>query len=206
MSTGGIVSGKVLNRTRTHVFFVDDDPRICDVASRTLTTAGFRVTCFLRANDCLGEFGAHSCDVLITDVAIPDMDGLELLKEVRKAAPWLPVVLVTGYGDIQTAVKATKAGAVAFLEKPLDKESLLSAVRSALQNVNPGDRLWGRQLTAAEMKVFRLIMGGKTNKEIAKLMSRSVRTIETHRTNIMHKLGAHNSVELGLRAKEMGLA
>jgi len=86
------------------------------------------------------------CDLLITDVKMPDIDGIELLTEVQHIVPWLPVLLVTGYGDVPMATAAFKAGAVDFIEKPLGKQVLLSAVESVLKRINPSDQLLGKAL------------------------------------------------------------
>jgi FixJ family two-component response regulator len=145
------------------------------------------------------------CDLLITDVKMPGMNGIELLTEVRSLAPWLPVLLVTGYGDVPMVTSAFKAGAVDFVEKPLDRQTLLSAVESVLKQINPSDPTLGKALTRTERRVLRLLLDGKTNKEIGVLFGRNIRTIEMHRDRIMRKLGVKNTVELVKRATVLGL-
>jgi FixJ family two-component response regulator len=127
---------------------------------------------------------------------MPDMDGIELLIKVKAILPSLPVLIVTGYGDVPMAVGALKAGAADFLEKPLDRQSLVSVVEGLLKRATLVPADLRRALTKTETSVLRLILTGKNNKEIAMLRHRSVRTIEDHRRRIMAKLGAHNLVDL----------
>ena len=192
-------------QNKQRIFFVDDEPKIRQVVCETLREFGFEVSCFARAADCLERLHSRTCDLLITDVKMPEMDGIELLTETQSFAPWLPVLLVTGYGDVPMAATAFKAGAVDFVEKPLDRQTLLSAVESILKRINPSDRLLGKALTRTEMKVLRLILDGKSNKEIAHLLRRAIRTIEWHRSHIMSKFGVNNVVDLVKRAAVVGL-
>jgi len=193
------------NSKKQYIFFVDDEPEICKVVRRSLDQTGFKVSCFTRATDCLGQLRSQRCDLLITDVKMPGMSGLELLSEARRLIPSLPVLVISAYGDIPMAVKALKAGALDFIEKPLDRQCLLSAVESALGQIAPADELLSHGLTNTEIRVLRLILDGKSNKEAAHFLHRSVRTIEAHRSRIMCKLGVNSAVGLGRRAVEIGL-
>lgn len=184
------------NITKQHVFFVDDEPKIRKMVGRTLEQVGLKVSCFARAAECLKQLHSQTCDLLITDVKMPEMDGIELLTKVKHIIPSLPVLVITGYGDIKMAVKALKIGASNFIEKPLDRQSFLSAVESALKRNAKIHRIAGNVLTKTEMIILRLILDGKSTKEIARLRHRSVRTIEDHRSHIMHKLGVDNLVDL----------
>jgi len=145
------------------------------------------------------------CDLLITDVKMPEMDGIELLIEAKRIIPSLSVLVITGYGDIPMAIRALKAGASDFIEKPLDRQSFLLVVESILKRTTLAEPVVGKLLTRTEMKVLRLILDGKSNKKIARLLHRSVRTIEDHRSHIFHKFGVDNLVDLVKRAAEMGL-
>jgi len=185
------------------IFFVDDEPKIQELVGGIIEKAGFRVSCFASAADCLEKLRTHRCDLLITDVKLPGMSGLELLAEVKRFFPCLSVVVITGYGDIPMAVRAMKAGAADFIEKPLEKQALLSAVKFALEPITATDPLLRRGLTRAEMRVLRLILDGKTNKETALVLHRSMNTIEVHRKHIMRKLGVNNIVDLVKRATSM---
>ena len=194
------------NNTKQHIYFVDDEPKVREVVSETLEEFGFEVSCFACAADCLEQLHSRVCDLLITDVKMPDTDGIELLTEVQRFAPWLPVLLVTGYGDVPMAATAFKAGAMDFIEKPLDRQALLSAVESVLKRIDPSsDPVLGKALTRTEMRVLRLILDGKSNKEIARLHRRAMRTIEVHRSRIMRKLGVNNTVDLVKRTAVLGL-
>lgn len=191
-------------KEQTHIFFVDDEPKVRKVVAKTLKRLNSNVSCFSCADDCLKQLKQKKCDLLITDVRMPGTDGIELLINAKKIAPWINVLVITGYGDIPMAVKALKAGATDFIEKPLDGQTFTSAIKTALKRTQP-DPLLGRALTRMEMKILRLILDGMSNREAASLLHRSIRTIEVHRNRIMHKLGADNLVELIKRAAKMGL-
>ena len=113
-------------------------------------------------------------------------------------------MIITGYGDVPTAVEAIKAGAADFIEKPLDKKSFVRKVKSLLPE-NGNHKHLGKSLTKSEERVLKLVLNGKNNQEIASLLSRSRRTIEVHRANMMHKLGVENLVDLVKQAAAMGL-
>jgi FixJ family two-component response regulator len=186
----------VASITEKHIFFVDDKPEIRKVVGRTLEQDGFKVSCFSCASDCLEQLRSRPCDLLITDVKMPGMDGIELLTKVKCIIPSLPVLVITGYGDIPMAVKALKAGASDFIEKPFKRKSFLSAVEFTLKGNTRQHPPVNKVLTKTEMGILRLILDGKTNKEIARLRNRSVRTAEDQRRSIMQKLGVDNSVDL----------
>ena len=192
-------------RAKKHVFFVDDEPKVRRAVRRTLVGIGLKVSCFACATDCLEQLHPGECDLLITDVKMPGIDGIELLKEAKRTAPWLQVLVITGYGDIPMAVRAMKAGASNFMEKPLDRQSFLSMVQSILERDISTRQLIEAGLTPTEMKVLRFILDGKSNKEIADLRHCHIRTIEFHRRNFYHKLGVDNLLDLIRRAAEMGL-
>ncbi len=193
------------NNAKQHIFFVDDEPKIREVVSETIEQLGVKVSCFASAADCLEQLVFQRCDLLITDVKMPEMDGMELLAKAKRRAPWLPILVITGYGDIPMAVTAIKAGAVDFIEKPLDKKSFLWKVKSILQQSTFDDSYRGKPLTESEMIVLKLVITGKSNKKIAYLLHRSVRTIEVHRSHLMRKLDVDNVIDLVKRVAMMGL-
>jgi two-component system response regulator FixJ len=192
-------------RRTPQVVFVDDEPRVCEAVRKTVERAGVGVRCFSNADDCLAYLAAAGCDLLITDVKMPGKDGIALLLEVRKHLPWLPVVVVTGYGDVRLAVRAMQAGAADFLEKPLDRDVFLDTIKALLEQNPAQATLVDLGLTRAEVKVLHLVLEGRNNREIATALHRSPRTIEVHRSNLMHKMGANNIVEMLRRAVDMGL-
>ncbi len=191
--------------SKTHIYVVDDDSCIRDTVSLNLKKARLGCTCFENADDCLRQLQVQSCDLLITDVRMPGKDGIELLAEVGRLVPWLPVLVMTSYGDISLAVKAVKAGAINFVEKPLQWDNFLALIKSILKQNSLNDTLRGKRLTKTEKVILCLILQGRSNKETAHLLYRSVRTVEVHRSNIMHKLGVDNVVDLVKRAAAMGL-
>ena len=182
-------------RERT-VFVVDDDATVLEALQITLERVGADPRCFSDGASCLKALRSTPCDLLITDVKMPGMNGLKLLREIECLVPSLPVVLMTGYGDLHVAVEALKAGAADFIEKPLEMNSLLSVLRLAVSRNSGSPRRPAKVLSAIELEVLRLLLAGKSTKEIAKLRHRSVRTIEDERARIMTKLGARNPVEL----------
>jgi len=136
---------------------------------------------------------------------MPEKDGIELLMDVQRKAPWIPVLMITGYGDIPTAVKAMKAGAVDFIEKPLVKKDFVQKITSILKDNVPAHSNLGDPLTPKEMQILQLVIDGKSNKEIATILHRSIATVEWHRAHLMHKLGVYNIVDLIKRVADMGL-
>ena len=190
---------------KQHIFFVDDNPEVRNVVGRTLKQVGAKVSCFACAADCLEKLRNQRCDLLITDVKMPGMSGIDLLREVKLLAPWISVLVITGYADISMAIEAMKEGALDFIRKPLDRESFLSVVRSVVKRNAMADRLLGKPLTKTETIVLRLIMDSKTSREIADLLNVTIRAIEFHRRNIYKKFDVHNIVDLVKRVKDMGL-
>ena len=195
-----------MNSNKTNkIFFVDDEPKVLKAVSQTLSDAGLDVRCFDSAIDCLSELKTAECNLLITDVNMDGMNGVQLLKEVRKTRPQLPVLVVTGFGDVPLAVLAVKSGAHDFIEKPLDADTFVPIVMEALDQPDYEEGLSGKPLTNAEKTIVRMIADGKSNKEIAHILCRSVRTVENHRHRIMKKLGIDSTAELVKMAIQMGL-
>jgi FixJ family two-component response regulator len=190
---------------KQHIFLVDDEPGVRKAVAQTLKRLGHKITTFPNAADCLEKLPSQNCDLLITDVKMPGMDGIELVSKAKRIIPWLPILVITGYGDIPMAVRAVKAGAIEFIEKPLHRQTLLDTVQSALKQNDLTDFLKGKQLTKVETTVLRLLLQGKSNKEIAYMRRRSIRTIEDHRSHIMRKLNVDNLVDLVKRATDMRL-
>lgn len=193
------------------VFVVDDDDMLRTAVCTMLQRSNYECVDFEDAASCLKELKARhrdhadGCDLLITDVKMPDQGGMELLREVNRLYPWIPVVMMTAYADIPTSVRAVKAGAFDFIEKPVDEDNLLDVVESALlKEMDLHDPLVGKPLTRSERIVLCLILEGISNKRIAYILERSERTIEVHRGRIMRKLGVDNVVDLVKKATAMG--
>ena len=184
-------------KTKQHdVFFVDDESGIRRVVADELGRLGCKVSCFANAADCLEQLPKQNCNLLITDVKMPGMDGLTLLSRVKRVAPWVSVMIITGYGDIPMSIKALKLGAADFIEKPLDRKVFLDKVKAILGQNDFVDTPAKTVLTKTEKKILKLSLDGMGNKEIAYKLGRTVRTVERHRSDIMHKLGVDNVVDL----------
>lgn len=190
---------------KRHIFVVDDEPDVIRSIEQTLESAGYEVSSFLRAARCLEQLRQDECDLLITDVKMPRMDGIKLLTKAKRIMPYLAVLIITGYADIPMAVKAVKAGAIDFIEKPLNKENLLRRVALALRECDSIDPILGEAFTKIETRVLKLVLSGKSSKEIAYILNRSTRTVEVHRRDIMRKLGVNNIVDLVKKAANLDL-
>ncbi len=193
------------NNLNVQVFVVDDDPCIRSAIALILRDECYECACFENADDCLQQLRMQTCNLLVTDIRMPGKNGMELLYEVKHNFPWLPVLVMSGYGDIPLAVKAVKAGAVNFIEKPIKWDEFVPLVRSIVNQNDLNNILRGKPLTKMEMVILRLILQDKSNKEMAQTLHRSVRTIEVHRSHIMHKLDVSSVVELVKQAAAMGL-
>jgi len=186
------------------IFVVDDDDCILSAACAIIEQAKYECTGFSSGESCLLQLREQKCDLLITDVKMPGMSGIEVLKEALQIAPWLPVVVMSSYGDIPMSVEALKAGAFYFIEKPFEVDEFLGVVRLGLKRIQLEGPLVGKSLTKTERIVLRLLMQGMSNRRIAYVLQRSERTIEVHRSHIMQKMGVDNIVELVKRAAAMG--
>lgn len=192
-----------MNRGSDKIFYADGDLASTKAVRVALDRAGATVTHFDRSSECLTSIREHGCQVLVTNVPRPEDEGLELLAQVKRIAPWLPIIMLVDPGRIDTAVEAMKAGATDCIERPPHASRLLSAVKQALRQAS--DRSPSKPLTEAEQAVLQLVLQGKTNGEIAAELHRSRRTVEVHRANVMAKLGADHIVDLVRNAALAGL-
>lgn len=187
-----------------HICFVDDEPNVCDAVAEILQQHGWNSTCFASGEDCLAEQAQDSCDLLITDLKLPGMSGIELLEKTTSDTPWIPVILITGQADIDVVKQVMRLGAADVLEKPLTSKCLVRAVQNALNAVGPHGCVVGDVLSPTEHKVLALILLGMSNDQIAHAVNRSVGTIEVHRKHIMRKLRARNVVDLAIKSMTFG--
>lgn len=187
------------------VFVVDDDEAVRQGLSALLRVKGFAVATFASAEAFLEALRPETRGVLLLDVRMPGMNGLELQRELNRRGAGLPVIVITGHGDVPMAVAALKAGAVDFLEKPFDADAILAGIAEALQAAaaapaRDADRaaLASRfaQLTPREREVMALVVAGQPNKVIAHRLAIALRTVEIHRARVMEKTGARNLSEL----------
>lgn len=179
-------------RAKQIVFIVDNEPKVCETICDTLQASGVTARCFTNPLQCLDRIFSEGCDLLITALKMPQICGIELLRQAKLLIPWLTVVIISAYGDVPTAVKTAQAGAVDFIEMPLVKDDFIKKVKSLLPTP---DNTHG-SLTKAEVSVLRMVAMGKSSGEIAYLLHRSSRTIELHRRRAMHKLGLRDFTDL----------
>jgi two-component system response regulator FixJ len=191
--------------TEPVVFVVDDDDAVRESLEFSLKLAGHRVESFSSAFAFLDSGAPSRPGCLVTDIRMPEMDGIELQEEMRKRASSLPVIVITGHGDVPLAVRAMKAGAGDFLEKPFARDALLAAVRRALEanaktvkTESDGEDVRRRiaLLTPKEHEVFERVLAGKQSKVIAHELGASPRTVEIHRARMMKKLQASSLQDL----------
>jgi two-component system response regulator FixJ len=183
------------------VYVVDDDETIRHALTALLTTAGNAPKAYESARDFLVDCDDLAPGCIVTDFRMPGMDGLQLLRSLKDRKIPHPVIVISGYGDVRVAVEAFKAGAVDFIQKPLDDGAVLMAVQKALIDAEgPLSRLAGERrcetafatLSARERQVMQGVVEGKANKVIAYELGISPRTVELHRSHLMTKSGAHS--------------
>ena len=201
--------------TANVVFVVDDDAGVLDSLRALLEADGLQVETFDNAKTFLSSPASQRSGCLIADIRMPEMDGLELQQELAKRGAQLAIIIITGHGDVPLAVRAMKAGAADFIEKPFDDEALLASVRHALVMrerthqagtlVNAAkERLAG--LSPRERQVLDRLIAGKQNKTIALELEISPRTVEIHRAHLMNKMRAGSLSELVRLALAAGVS
>lgn len=187
------------------VFLVDDDAAVRDALQVLLKSVGIRTQAYPTADKFLAEYDPKQPGCLVLDIRMPGMDGLELQKQLNAKRIALPIIMVSGHGDIQMAVDAVKAGAVDFLEKPLREHTLLERIRTAIERDAASRRQQAERasvetrlsaLSAREREVLDLVIAGKQNKTIAAELEISHKTVEFHRSNLMTKLQAKTVADL----------
>lgn len=185
-------------RTDKTVFVVDDDTEICSALHYLLESGNLKAQTFNSADKFLNHYVPELQGCLILDIRMPDMTGLELLDILNSKKITLPVIVMTGYGDIPIAVKAMKLGAVDFILKPFDAQYLFETIDFYLKTEknhfkhDTKDHL----LSPRERQIIKLIINGKLNKEIAFELKISISTVEAHRARIMRKYNAKNLADL----------
>lgn len=187
------------------VHLIDDDEAVRQALAFLLATAGHAVRVYDSAEAFLSTAGAAQPGCIVSDVRMPGLDGLGLQRRLKEIGITLPMVIMTGHGDVPLAVEAMKAGAIDFIEKPFDDEVLLSAIRAALtrQGETSGRdaetaaiRVKIGSLSERERQVLEGLIAGRPNKTIAYDLGLSPRTVEVHRANLMIKMGAGSLSDL----------
>lgn len=196
------------------VFIVDDDPAVLKGLSRLLRSAGLAVETFPSSQDFLNHYLPNTPGCLVLDVAMPGLNGLELQKTLTARGSAVPIIFLTGHGDIPMSVQAMKRGAADFLTKPVDDDALLKAVRTAIEK----DRIARRAraeiaeiqqrlatLTPREREVLEHVVTGQMNKQTAAKLGTVEKTIKVHRARVMEKMKAQSLAELVHLAEKAGV-
>ena len=195
------------------VFIVDDDRSVRTALARLMRSAALRAETFASAKEFLDREHPDGPGCMVLDLSMPGSTGLELQQDMAAADIDLPIIFLTGHGSVPSSVKALKSGAVDFLEKPVDDDLLLSAIKDAVEG-NVRTRRNRAQLseiqervarlTRRELQVFRLVVQGKLNKQVAVELGMSEKTVKVHRSRVMQKMEVDSLAELVRIAERAG--
>jgi RNA polymerase sigma factor (sigma-70 family) len=197
------------------VYVIDDDAQTRDALKNLMRSVGLQVEVFASAQDFLRSKRPDVPACLVLDVRLRGLSGLDLQKRMAEANIEIPIIFITGYGDIPMTVQALKAGAVEFLTKPFRNQELLDAIQQALERDRTtreqrakNDELYDRydSLTPREREVMTLVVAGLLNKQIAGELGTSETTVKNHRHQLMEKMGADSVAELVKMAYNLGIA
>jgi FixJ family two-component response regulator len=203
-----------MDDTPATIYVVDDDADMRKALQRLLESAGLQVECFGSAQDFLAAHDRHAAGCLLLDLSMPGLNGLQLQRELEQMASPLPIVFLTGRGDIAASVQAMKHGATDFLTKPVDDDDLLAAVHEALDTDRQRRRGSAERehiaqclasLTERERQVLEQIVAGRLNKQIAAALGTVEKTIKFHRGNLMRKMGVRVVADLVKLAERAGI-
>lgn len=192
-------------KSKPIIYIVDDDDGMRRALTALMTTVGYQAVPYARPAEFLAKYDPNQPGCLVLDVRMPEMSGLEVQQQLNRAGSMLPVILVTGHGDIPMAVQAMKDGAFDFLQKPFRDQELLDRINAALkqdaENREAVDRhadlkRRAESLTPREREVMALVVDGRANKVIAIDLGLSERTVEIHRSNVMEKMAARSVAHL----------
>ncbi len=187
------------------VFLVDDDPAMLDSLRWLVESAGLTVEFFTSASAFLAAYTTDRLGCLVVDVRMPGMSGLELQEKLLDSEITIPVIVISGHGDVPMAVRAMRAGAVDFLEKPFSDHEILNRIQTAVDRDRELRQYRLRRmelddlfsaLTPREQEVMGYVVQGKPNKEVAAILSRSEKTVEYHRAQVMRKMDVNSFAEL----------
>ena len=196
------------------VYVLDDEPEMVKALTRLLRSKHFELRGFTSPNEFLQAFNPQELACLVLDVAMPELDGLELQRRLTHQGILIPIIFLTGHGDIPMSVRAIKAGATDFLTKPVDSVALVAAVNTALQaaesrrqTISETAALAARlaRLTPREHEVMKHIVAGRLNKQIAADLGTGEQNIKFHRAHIMQKMGVESLADLVHAAERLGI-
>ena len=196
------------------VFVVDDDPSVRETLADLIASVGLSVLAFRSAREFLESRRPDAPACLVLDVRLPGLSGLELQRELLRIEAPIPIIFITGHGDIPMTVRAMKEGAVEFLAKPFRDQDLLDAIQHAIEidqaarqerTIAAEVRQCYESLTKREREVMKLIVSGLLNKQIAAQLGSSETTVKMHRGQIMHKMKAQSAVQLARMAEKIGI-
>jgi two-component system, LuxR family, response regulator FixJ len=191
--------------TAPAIYVVDDDDGMRRALDILLSTVGYKTAVFSRPSEFLARFNADAPGCLVLDIRMPDMSGLELQQHLNRMGSMLPVIFITGHGDIPMAVQAMKEGAFEFIQKPFREQDLLDRINHALKQDAENRSMVARRaevlhrlesLTPRERQVMDLVVDGAANKVMAIDLGLSERTVEIHRAKVMEKMGARSVAHL----------
>jgi two-component system response regulator FixJ len=187
------------------IYVVDDDDGMRRALDALLSTVGYKTAVFSRPADFLASFNPDSAGCLVLDIRMPDMSGLEVQQQLNRRGSMLPVIFITGHGDVPMAVQAMKEGALEFIQKPFRDQDLLDRINHALKLDAENRSTVARRadiqhriesLTPRERQVMGFVVDGAANKVIAIDLALSERTVEIHRAKVMEKMGARSVAHL----------
>lgn len=200
--------------TESVVFVVDDDDAVRRALERLIRSVGLEVETFASAQEFLRRDPLNRPACVVTDVRMPGLSGLDLQTELADAGLSMPIIFMTGHGTVPMSVRAMKAGAVDFLQKPVDEQLLLDAINQALERSGREQEDLARRaeiqsradsLTAREREVFEHVVRGLLNKQIAAELGASEKTIKVHRARVMQKMQADSLADLVRMAERLGI-
>jgi FixJ family two-component response regulator len=203
-----------MNKTDCKVFLIDDDTEVRDSLSLLLKSADYKVETFQSVEQFTEQANYTGAGCILLDIYLGEKSGLELQEEIEAKYDWMPIIIITGFGNISITVEAFKKGAINFLEKPIDESKLLAAIEEALNKSsalvakhNEIDRIKSliSSLTAREYEIFKYVITGLLNKQIASELGIAEHTVKNHRLKVTEKLGVKSVPELIYMAEKLGI-
>jgi len=203
-----------MSAAESTVFVVDDEPSVRKSLGRLLKAAGYRVEAFASAREFLQRDPDFGVSCLVLDVQMPELNGLELQQALMETDRSLPIIFITGHGDIPMSVHAMKAGALDFLSKPIDEKDLLGAIARALEKARQQSKHRAESaeikrllatLTPREHEVLLQVITGRPNKQIAAALGTTEKTVKVHRGRVMHKMQVQSVADLVRLCEKAGI-